>query len=78
MAAGTVVMAPYTNMPDDVRGGGCRKRQPQSPPASSTPSPVPMYKQDGTLAVAEGEVMDDGTLAGINWYVQGVDDTLPE
>ena len=45
----------------------------------------PIHRQDGSLAVPEGEVMDDGTLAApsspqisINWYVQGIDDTLPQ
>jgi hypothetical protein len=25
-----------------------------------------------------GQLVDDGTLLGMNWYVQGVDDKLPE
>ena len=28
--------------------------------------------------VAEGEVADDGMLAGMNWYVQGIDGELPQ
>ena len=77
MAAGTVVMAPYTNMPDDV---AAMATETAAMIASGELNPFagPVYKQDGTLAVPEGEIMDDGTLAGINWYVQGVDDTLPE
>ncbi len=77
MAAGTVVMAPYTSMPDDVAAAAAETA---AAIASGELNPFagPVYKQDGTLAVPEGEVMDDGTLAGINWYVQGVDDTLPE
>ncbi len=37
----------------------------------------PIFKQDGTQAVAEGETLDDGTLLGMNWYVKGIDDKLP-
>ncbi len=33
----------------------------------------PIYGQDGTLRVAEGEVLDLGTLATMDWYVQGVE-----
>ncbi len=77
MDAGTVVMAPYTNMPDDVAAMAADTAA-KIASGELNPFAGPIYKQDGTLAVAEGEVMDDGTLAGINWYVQGVDDTLPE
>ena len=38
----------------------------------------PIYKQDGTLAVKEGEKIDDGTLLGLNWYVKGIDDKMPQ
>ena len=77
MSAGTVVMAPYTNMPDDV-AAMAMETEAMITSGELNPFAGPIYKQDGTLAVAEGEIMDDGTLAGINWYVQGVDDTLPE
>jgi simple sugar transport system substrate-binding protein len=30
------------------------------------------------MVIGEGEMLDDGTLLGMNWYVQGVDDKLPE
>ena len=30
------------------------------------------------MAIGEGEVLDDGTLLGMNWYVKGVDDELPQ
>ena len=77
MSAGTVVMAPYTNMPDDVAAAATETAA-MIASGELNPFAGPIYKQDGTLAVPEGEIMDDGTLAGINWYVQGVDDTLPE
>ena len=60
-------MASYTNMPADVVAM-----------AKIHPFTGPLYKQDGSLALAAGKVMDDGTLSGMNWYVKGIDGKLPE
>ena len=38
----------------------------------------PIYNQAGELMIAEGAVADDGMLAGMNWYVQGIDGELPQ
>ncbi len=38
----------------------------------------PIKKQDGTVAAKEGETIDDGTLLGMNWYVEGVEGKLPK
>ena len=38
----------------------------------------PIYNQAGELVVAEGEVADDGMLAGMSFYVQGIDGDLPQ
>ncbi len=38
----------------------------------------PINKQDGSAWLAEGETADDGTLAGMNFYVEGVDGELPQ
>jgi basic membrane protein A len=38
----------------------------------------PILKQDGTEALAAGQVMDDGTLLGMNWFVKGIDGELPK
>ncbi|GLQ35196.1 BMP family ABC transporter substrate-binding protein [Amylibacter marinus] len=37
----------------------------------------PLNKQDGTAWLAEGETADDGTLAGMNFYVEGVEGEIP-
>ena len=37
----------------------------------------PINKQDGTAWLAEGEVADDGTLAGMNFYVEGLTGDIP-
>ncbi|PRY23814.1 nucleoside-binding protein [Aliiruegeria haliotis] len=38
----------------------------------------PINKQDGTAWLAEGEVADDGTLAGMNFYVEGLTGDIPQ
>ena len=72
-----VHMAPFTNMPDDVV-----KMATETEAAIKAgelhPFKGPIFKQDGTEAVKEGEVLDDGTLLGMNWYVKGVDGKLPQ
>lgn len=37
----------------------------------------PINDQDGNLAVAEGECMEDGAMLGMNWFVEGVVGTIP-
>ncbi|UWR06514.1 MULTISPECIES: BMP family ABC transporter substrate-binding protein [Ruegeria] len=38
----------------------------------------PLNKQDGSAWLAEGEVADDGTLAGMNFYVEGLEGDIPQ
>jgi basic membrane protein A and related proteins len=38
----------------------------------------PLKKQDGSDWLAEGETADDGTLAGMNFYVEGIEGTIPQ
>ncbi|MDE0954920.1 MAG: BMP family ABC transporter substrate-binding protein [Pseudomonadales bacterium] len=75
MDANMVQMGPFVNMPADV------KAMAETTTAAITsgelhPFAGPVYKQDGSLAAAEGEVVDLGTLLGMDWYVKGVDDQL--
>ena len=35
-------------------------------------------KQDGSAWLAEGETADDGTLAGMNFYVEGIEGEIPQ
>ncbi|SDC98509.1 BMP family ABC transporter substrate-binding protein [Ruegeria marina] len=37
----------------------------------------PLKKQDGSDWLAEGETADDGTLAGMNFYVEGIEGDIP-
>lgn len=73
MAQGTVSMAPYTNMPDDVAK---MATDTAAAIAAGTLNPFkgPVTKQDGTVV----EAVDDGMILGMNWYVKGIDDTLPQ
>ncbi len=38
----------------------------------------PIDRQDGTPWLAEGETADDGTLLGMNFYVEGIEGQLPQ
>ena len=38
----------------------------------------PLNKQDGTAFLADGETADDGTLAGMNFYVEGIEGDIPQ
>ena len=37
----------------------------------------PLNKQDGSPWLAEGETADDGTLLGMNFYVEGITGEVP-
>ena len=77
MAEGHVVMAPYTNMPDDVKAMA-EETEAKITSGEFHPFTGPIKKQDGTEWLAEGEVAEDGVLAGMNFYVEGIDDQLPQ
>ena len=38
----------------------------------------PIYNQAGELVIPEGQVADDGMLAGMSFYVQGIDGDIPQ
>ena len=38
----------------------------------------PIRDQGGVEKVAKGAIMDDGALLGFNWYVEGVEGSIPE
>lgn len=76
MKEGHVVMAPYTNMPDDVKK--LAEETQARIVGGFNPFTGPISKQDGSEWLKAGEVSDDGTLLGMNFYVKGVDDKLPQ
>ena len=77
MAQGILEMAPFTNMPDDVKAMA-EKTVAGIKDGSIKPFTGPLKKQDGTDWLKAGESSDDGTLLGMNFYVEGVDDKLPQ
>jgi simple sugar transport system substrate-binding protein len=38
----------------------------------------PVNKQDGSAWLADGEIADDGTLAGMNFSVEGITGEIPQ
>jgi simple sugar transport system substrate-binding protein len=38
----------------------------------------PLNKQDGSIWLADGETADDGTLLGMNFYVEGIEGSVPD
>lgn len=72
-----VHMAPYTNMPDDVKKMA-EETQAAIKSGALHPFKGPILKQDGSVAVKEGEVVSDKDILSMNWYVKGIDDKLPQ
>jgi basic membrane protein A len=77
MAEGGVVIAPISEVvPAEV------KAEAEALIAAITdksyhPFTGPLNKQDGTEFLAAGAVIDDGTLAGMNFYVEGIEGEIP-
>ncbi len=73
-----VVMAPYTNMPDDV------KKLAMDTEAAIKSGKLNVFKcpitnQDGkTVECKGGTALADEQVLGMNWYVKGIDDKLPK
>ena len=74
---GILTMAPYTNMPDDVKAMA-EETEAKIKSGELHPFTGPVKKQDGSDWLAEGEKAEDGVLLGMNFYVAGVDDKLPQ
>jgi basic membrane protein A and related proteins len=74
--SGMVEMAPFTNMPDDVAEMAAETTE-AIRSGELHPFTGPIHNQAGELVVEEGETLSDGDVLGMNWYVQGIDDQLP-
>jgi len=74
---GILTMAPYTNMPDDVKKLA-EETEAKIRSGELHPFTGPVKKQDGSEWLAQGAKSDDGTLLGMNFYVAGIDDKLPQ
>ncbi|PZQ83205.1 MAG: BMP family ABC transporter substrate-binding protein [Ancylobacter novellus] len=76
MKDGEVVMAPYTNMPDDVKAMA-EATEAKIKSGELNPFKGPIYDQSGKLVVKEGEVLPDKDILSMNWYVKGITDKVP-
>ena len=77
MDAGMVVLAPFTNMPDDVKAMA-EESVAKIKSGELKPFTGPITKQDGTVVGEAGKPLPDGDVLGMNWYVKGIDDQLPQ
>jgi basic membrane protein A and related proteins len=72
LAKGKVVIAPYNPvLPEEVVAAAEAVRT-GIIDGSVHPFTGPIHDQAGELRVAEGETIDDDVLAGMDWYVEGV------
>ncbi len=74
---GILTMAPYTNMPDDVKKMA-EETEAKIRSGELHPFTGPIKKQDGSDWLKDGEKAEDGVLLGMNFYIAGVDDKLPQ
>ncbi len=75
---GMVEMAPYGDaVPQDVRDMA-EKIKASIVDGSFHPFQGPIKNQKGELVVKEGEVISDADLAGLSWYVEGVEGSIPK
>jgi basic membrane protein A len=72
-----VVMAPYTNMPDDVKKLA-EKTQAEIEAGTLLPFKCPVIAQDGSTVPCKGGThLDDGQILGMNFYVKGITEKFP-
>ena len=73
---GAVELSPFTNMPDDVKAMAEATKKKISD--GWNPFTGPVAKQDGSEWLKDGQVAEDGELLGMNFYIKGIDDQLPQ
>jgi basic membrane protein A and related proteins len=75
--AGEVVMAPFTNMPDEVKAAA-EKQQEAIRTGALHPFTGPIADREGELRIPEGQTATDEQILGMNWFVEGVLGDLPK
>ena len=77
LASGMVLMAPYTNMPDDVKKHAV-EIEAALKAGSLHPFTCPMLDQQGAaIECKDGGHLSDAQIRSMNFYVKGIDDRLP-
>jgi simple sugar transport system substrate-binding protein len=78
LAAHMVVMSPYKNMPDDVKKMA-EETEAAIKSGKLNPFKCPVVKQDGSEVECKGNgALSDEQVLGMNFYVKGIDDKLPQ
>jgi basic membrane protein A and related proteins len=77
LASGMVLMAPYTNMPEDVKKHAA-EIEAALKAGSLHPFTCPMLDQQGAaIECKDGGHLSDAQIRSMNFYVKGIDDRLP-
>jgi simple sugar transport system substrate-binding protein len=77
MPEGMVLIGEMTDaIPEEVRASATALMESMQA-GEYHPFTGPINRQDGTAWLAEGEIADDGTLAGMNFYVEGLTGEIP-
>ncbi|MFC0239256.1 BMP family ABC transporter substrate-binding protein [Rhodopseudomonas telluris] len=72
-----ILMAPYTNMPEDVKKLAA-DTEAGIIDGSIKPFACPVVDQDGKdVECKGGDHLDDSQILGMNFYVKGIDDKIP-
>jgi simple sugar transport system substrate-binding protein len=73
---GMVKMAPYTNMPDDVKALA-EETEAAIKSGELHPFTGPVTDRDGEVRIEAGQAATDEMMLGMNWFVEGVQGDLP-
>ena len=73
MSKGMVVLPPIANVPDDVKKLA-EDTAAKIKSGALKPFGGMITKQDGSMV----HDIDDGAILGMNWYIKGIDDKLPQ
>ncbi len=76
LAEGNVAMAPYTNMPEEV-AAKAKATEEAIRSGELEPFTGPINKQDGSEWLADGQKAEAGELLGLNFYIEGIDGSVP-
>ncbi len=77
IADGEVVMAPYTNMPDEVTAEA-EKMEEAIRSGALHPFTGPIKDREGEVRIPEGQTATDEQILGMDWFVEGVQGDLPK
>jgi len=78
LSSNMVVMSPYRNMPDDVKKLA-EETEAAIRSGKLNPFKCPIAKQDGSQVECKGNgALSDEQVLGMNFYVKGIDDKLPQ